>query len=504
MGRGTKLMDKKSILEINELEVNGILNRVFKVLLVILLACYGLQIVKSGLPMFDLWNFLFYSQWIFLIIPCAYYKFSETKKSYKYVALICYSMAGIFMYMCSWIFSSYSWIIGIAVASMYSDYKLARSVFIINIPLMIICNMANHFMYPTFNFQNTLGNSIIFSVYLLLQLLAVGLLFIAGIKRANRMLHNSEELTQNVSKILDTSVDSSEKLSEAVDTLYNNVNQANSALEQVSVSIQSIANETQNSLGNICSTDDAVEYIYKFITKTHDKTKEISTSTEKMSVLSTENKNKLLMAVNNMSNIERSTEESTAAVAKLEERAEDIEKAVSIINDIASQTNLLSLNAAIEAARAGESGKGFAVVAEEVQKLSAKSTESSSNIYKVIEGMKKDMEFATNAIKNTNRIVNENITSVVKTAKDYDLMYDMQQDILKQLGAVMELMSNLESQGKNIKIHMDDLKNVNEQHHFHVTDISSVVEELNATLVEITEYVGNINIKAKELAALNG
>ena len=127
--------------------------------------------------------------------------------------------------------------------------------------------------------------------------------------------------------------------------------------------------------------------------------------------------------------------ELTAAMDKINETSKKIENITADIEDIASQTNLLSLNASIEAARAGEAGKGFAVVADQIRQLAEQSAKSAVDTRELIEGALKEIEQGNSAALNAQeslKLVVDGIESIAETSKTLSSASELQTNSMEQ------------------------------------------------------------------------
>jgi len=142
------------------------------------------------------------------------------------------------------------------------------------------------------------------------------------------------------------------------------------------------------------------------------------------------------LSESNMKNI-------TNSIDELNIMAENINYITEIITSIASQTNLLSLNAAIEAARAGESGKGFAVVAAEIKKLAEQSLTSGKDIVKIIAEIQAKVKTTSAEIKTTMQSSEHQIESVNKTNDAFNGISEASEELYNQFVTVGEGINQL-------------------------------------------------------------
>ncbi len=204
-------------------------------------------------------------------------------------------------------------------------------------------------------------------------------------------------------------------------------------------------------------------------------------------------------ATDMMNTIRESVENSAKVVEDLGERLKSIDEFVVTIAEIASQTNLLSLNASIEAARAGEMGKGFAVVASEISKLAEESNTAAQKINELIAGIMNNSRQAVEAMKQGAEEVVNGSELVNEAGETFNNIVNMVNSISEESNTMASIVEQLSAGTDTIANNIHDIEQMSIAVADETSNVSAASEEQTASSYEVAQASERLAGNAQEL-----
>ncbi|MGG0062455.1 methyl-accepting chemotaxis protein TlpC [Bacillus subtilis] len=292
------------------------------------------------------------------------------------------------------------------------------------------------------------------------------------------------------------------QLASASQQLSAGAEETNQASEKITEAVQQIANGAQDQITRIENSESSLKQASADIRDISANTAAIADKGQLAQSKADIGQKEIANVQAQMDAIHQSIQKSGEIIHQLGGRSKQIEQILSVITQIADQTNLLALNAAIEAARAGEQGKGFAVVADEVRKLAEESQQSAGQISKLIIEIQKDMNRSARSVEYVKTEAAEGVTMIQRTR-------DAFKEIAAATGEISAEISDLSASVTNISA---SAHHINDSFAANTADIkestkntrqaAALTEEQFAAMEEITAASETLSQLAEELTGI--
>lgn len=331
-----------------------------------------------------------------------------------------------------------------------------------------------------------------------------------GVARVASLSFKQSNEISTFAKSFDASLRTLEGTLTAFQTKAQDLQQITSVLTATSETIEQSNSRVSNNMTQMSSEAThqmssnkevltAMDEMTTGIQRMADMTSDVAASSNDMTMALHDGVAKTNQVVAQMSTVEQTVLVTADHVEEMTAKFTNVESKISIITDIANQTNLLALNAAIEAARAGEAGKGFAVVADEVRKLAESSNAAAHDILQELTAFKalsertnEQIQLSKSEMTAGNAAVSEvgkHLTSISETVLGVNDSIQEESAIIQQMSAGSEeVFASMAQMNRNIEdslVFMSETTNASKVQQQMVGELQRVIENVERTTAEV-------------------
>ncbi|MCW3059864.1 MAG: methyl-accepting chemotaxis sensory transducer [Capsulimonas sp.] len=334
--------------------------------------------------------------------------------------------------------------------------------------------------------------------------------------------HQSQESLSGLVRRLQQS---SSDVAQTSQTLDRAAQQVSGASGEISVSIQEVAHASENSAAGAnevaqgsmmqaTSLAQGADLVKQLSVQVHDVARDSQTTAQAAGQAidaATSGAAAVSQTVAGMNMIRNTVSQSAAVIVALGASSQEIGGIVATIDDIASQTNLLALNAAIEAARAGEAGRGFAVVADEVRKLAERSSSATRDIGRLIEDVQKRTAEAVAVMQEGAHEVERGTLLAEEAGQSLRQIQDVVQVVTSGVRRIYDATDKMTATSDRVSQAIDEVAAVVEQSSASAREMSGSAKEVSSqasvvadAVLQQTQSIERLVTSSSALSAIAG
>lgn len=307
------------------------------------------------------------------------------------------------------------------------------------------------------------------------------------------IIEKMKELTQSLGSIVGKIRNSSDTMSANSYELNDTSSQTLAANNEISKAVEDVAEGSTGMASSISKINENLEEMSRETKDINESVNEIRNQTAAV-----QDSSKIMNdKIKSMQNSSQKMDDGISAISKRIETVnttvDKVSNIVSVIEEISSETNLLSLNASIEAARAGDAGKGFAVVAQEIRVLSDNTNTELENIKQIISSLVEECRYcvqASGTIVEDNAKQKEEIKAVLD---EFGSLDEQIQKTAEKADEIEELVTAMIELNDDITKSSNSLTDVSAANAAATEEMNANIEELNAMMHGVSEMAGHMN-----------
>jgi methyl-accepting chemotaxis protein len=310
----------------------------------------------------------------------------------------------------------------------------------------------------------------------------------------NHMILSMKELIVKMTDASATVSTNSAAVTETSELMYRATKDISKTVYDIEQGITGQAQDAQNCLMQMSNLANQINDV----NENTNEIERIATTTKQILVQGMEVVNDLGMKAKDTSDI---TQSVIRDITNLEQESNTISDIIATINDIAGQTNLLSLNASIEAARAGDAGKGFAVVASEIRKLAEQSAQAANKIGTIIGHIQVQTKKTVETARKAEDIVASQEVALSDTIKVFGEVNEHVGHLTNNMNKIVEGITGMEKTKNDTLDANESISATAEESAAATNELGVTVEEQLLAVEKLNESATKLNLQAKELEA---
>jgi len=292
----------------------------------------------------------------------------------------------------------------------------------------------------------------------------------------------TEDFTGAIADSINYAIDQMRSL---VSAINETAVQVSSAAQETQATAMHLAEASEHQAQEIAGASAAINEMAVSIDQVSANASESSAVAERSVAIANKGAEVVQATINGMDNIREQIQETSKRIKRLGESSQEIGDIISLITDIADQTNILSLNAAIQASMAGDAGRGFAVVADEVQRLAERSAAATKQIEALVKTIQNDTNEAVISMETTT----SEVVRGARLAQDAGVALEEIENVSKNLADLIQNISNAARQQASSAGHISNTMNV----------IQEITSQTSAGTTATAKSIGNLAEMANKL-----